>query len=510
MLNNGGQSQNDAYSGIQGFHQYGQNMTSTLNAPQAGYGAQPKRPSLPLMQQGMQQQGMAGVRQAAQRPAMQQQRYTNSQYPANRAVPGPQQPAGSNSIGGGVPQMRQGQPQYASSGMTVPSTATTATGLHVRTLGQQNPHANMATNTIPGDISFLLQQQGGMQYSAHQQQAQQLHGVQQQAQQHPAQRVKAERRAPLGAFETVGSHQPSHPMQQLQPDAAGFARYNSRVVGTVAVRKQMPGRPDGVNGQNDSLLDASDFPALGGAAAAMGRGSTANDVTMNFSALHLSGMQASAATGGKKLDTSDFPSLGGLPRGAAALNGLTMPVRGIGGRVGGAAAPGDLPSGRSDDERFLLTDLLPLCPGHRRRDDPEDRQFLSVGLDVETLGLNLCSGDDVHPMLASPWAVGGHGGETDVRLPTCYVFDPPQVTSSALMRFALGSVMFVFYAFAGAPLPSHPPAPMPCRQPLTQPWEQLFLLMHHVLDVLRICVLGSYKAGPLYHERFTIVHSLAF
>jgi hypothetical protein len=115
MLNNGGQSQNDAYPGIQAYQQYGQNMASTLNAPPAGYGNQQKRVA---MQQGLQtgiQPSMAGTRQPAQRTNV--SRFPATQFPTNRGVPH-QAGVTSPSVASTIQPIRQGQSQFATnSGM---------------------------------------------------------------------------------------------------------------------------------------------------------------------------------------------------------------------------------------------------------------------------------------------------------------------------------------------------------------------------------------------------------
>ena len=473
MLNNGAHGQNDAYPGIQGYQQYGQNMTSSLNAQQGPFASQQKRPNGPVMQTGM-QQGMAGLRQPAQRPAI---RYgASTSYAAGRGMPAAQQPSVSGQVGGNPPHLRQGQVQYGAASSALPMRGgTSATSAQ---LAARNPHAS-----IQSELPFLQQAhlQGGMPFGAQQQQpqqpqaqqqqgaqaAQQLHGSGAPPQQHPAQRVKSDRRGSLGLFESLGAPGQSAPSapsalpQQQGAEESLAARFRGMTTGApgstaaaAAARKGMPG----ANGkaEADSGLDSSDFPALGGAATASRASAAAQDMSLNFAAL---------AGGVKKADGGGsgaaHASFGSQQSNHVASNGL-LPGRAGGGAATEAAAataaaatPG--PLGRAlpppaDDSAFLLADLLPLCPGRRRRDDPDDRHFLSVGVDVETLGMNLCSRDDIHPTLASPFAVGGRGGESDVPLPASFLFAPPKLTPAALKRCALGSVLFLFYAFAGARL----------------------------------------------------------
>jgi hypothetical protein len=137
MLNNGGQSQNDAYPGIQAYQQYGQNMASTLNAPPAGYGGQQKRVA---MQQGLQpgiQPSMAGTRQPAQRSNV--ARFPATQYPANRGLPH-QAGLTSPSVTSSIAPIRQGHSQFA-----------TNSGMQVRFIAL----ACICTNALHSPASFV-------------------------------------------------------------------------------------------------------------------------------------------------------------------------------------------------------------------------------------------------------------------------------------------------------------------------------------------------------------------
>lgn len=123
MLNNGGPPQNDAYSGMQQYQQYGQDMASSLSGAPGAYGGQQKRTAMqPGLQPGI-QPNMSGVRQPAQRANV--TRYTGTQYPANRGAPHQAGMSSPNVASSSIAPMRQGQSQYTtnSSGLQVCSAA---------------------------------------------------------------------------------------------------------------------------------------------------------------------------------------------------------------------------------------------------------------------------------------------------------------------------------------------------------------------------------------------------
>lgn len=91
--------------------------------------------------------------------------------------------------------------------------------------------------------------------------------------------------------------------------------------------------------------------------------------------------------------------------------------------------------------------LLPVI----RMSEP-DVTTLSLGIDLQTLGLNLNAADSLHRTFGSPWSDQGRPGALATKLPACYLFPPQHLDASCLQRFTNLSVFFVFYAFAGAPL----------------------------------------------------------
>jgi hypothetical protein len=205
-------------------------------------------------------------------------------------------------------------------------------------------------------------------------------------------------------------------------------------------------------------------------------GATAQDITAGLAAVRLMAapppqLTAAALAAGKKRDANEFPALSA----AVAPNGLSrVPLQGRGRLVRNQAPQsGDTAvqaawaahlsqqqraGEESSEDKYRLLDLLPLCPSHRRREDWNDRQFLSVGIDVETLGLNLCAPEDVYPMLASPYLAGGSGGSLENDLPKCYLFDAPELAAESLQKLSEGTLLFLFYAYAGATLALRPPA----------------------------------------------------
>jgi hypothetical protein len=322
----------------------------------------------------------------------------------------------------------------------------------------------------------LTLQSGAVPYGAHQSQASQQHAT---PQQHPAARVNPERRPNVFEVPFQPSGMPPTPQQQgtaaqQTRDTGAFARF-SRPAGATATavgsQKGLAINADYMNGKDEGILDSSDFPALGGMAA--GRASS-QDIAAGLSSMRLVGIPpvqptAVALNAGKKLDANEFPALSGVGSAAVAPNGLSrLPlqrrlVRNQMPPSGDAAAQQawtahlqqkgtEEDREGSSEDKYRLLDLLPLCPSHRRREDSDDRQLLSIGVDVETLGLNLCAPDNVYPMLASPYHAGGSGGTLEKDLPKCYLFDAPDLTAESLQKLSEGTLLFLFYAYAGAKL----------------------------------------------------------
>jgi len=218
----------------------------------------------------------------------------------------------------------------------------------------------------------------------------------------------------------------------------------------------------GAYGDADTVFDTSDFPALGmGGAGGGGGDGGAPSVAAMLGNVHMFaeppsyGAPASpaaakpAALGPRALlDQSDFPALGG---GAHAL--LMSGGRGAAAHV--SAPPFDAPpladpgkgvppKAEPPADSFGLMGLLSVI----RMTDP-DMTTLALGLDLQTLGLNLNATESLHRTFASPWSEESRAAALDPALPACYLFPPQKLDAGCMGRFTTLSVFYVFYAHAG-------------------------------------------------------------
>ena len=457
MLNNGAASQNDAYAGLGYGQQYAQNMTSTLNAQQPGYGAtgiHTKRQGAGLHQQPQMQQGLPAARRAAQRAGMPTASFAYSQYPPGR---GGQAMQASN-----TPMMRPSQaavPSHATQYQALPGatranmTSAATSAANVRGINPPACHAGLTQ--VHGDASFPTQGLP-MRYGMQQPPA---HLQQDHSQRTTHSSLAAANRAELtqsqhgvpnpgasGMF--VGTHN-QHPQVS---EAAFRARPASALPTSTQQRRVLPARMEPSAADKDGVLDSRDFPALGGL---QGRGPGQADAAANgLASLSLRGSVA-LGKGGGPLDSSDFPALNNQ---GARIHGNfnTMApagrmMHGDGTQGAGHDAFGDVPaarqapgSARDDSDSVGLKGLLPQI----RNDKPSDT-YMSLGVDLNAVGLDLSGQEPLYPTLSSPWSAGGRMGEVDIVLPHWFLFEPPKLHQRTMERFSTASVMAIFYIFAG-------------------------------------------------------------
>lgn len=457
MLNNGAASQSDAYAGLGYGQQYAQNMTSTLNAQQPGYGGtgiHSKRQGAGLHQQAQMQQGLP-ARRAGQRAGM-TANFPYNQYPPGR---GGQAMQASN-----APMMRPSQaavPSHTTQYQALPGAArasmTSAATSTANLRGINPPAGHAGLSQVHGDATFPTQghhmRYGMQQPPAHLQQEHNqrtTHGTLTSA--NRADLAPSQHAVPSpgasGIF--VGSHS-QHPQVS---EAAFRARPAAAVPSNNQQRRVLPARMEPSASDKEGLLDSRDFPALGGL---QGRGPGQADATANgLASLSLRGNVALGKPGGP-LDSSDFPALnnpGGRMHGN--FNAMAAGGRMIHGDGGHAAheAYGDIPaarqapgSARDDSDSVGLKGLLPQI----RNENPSDT-YMSLGVDLNAVGLDLSGQEPLYPTLSSPWSAGGRMGEVDVVLPHWFLFAPPKLHQRAMERFSTAGVMAMFYIFAGMSL----------------------------------------------------------
>lgn len=467
MLNNSAASQGDNYPGL-GYTQYGQNMTSALNNPQTGYAASnvhTKRQGQTLHQQSQLQPALsANARRGGQRQALPSP-YAAAQY---------QQGRGSLALpASNGPMIRPGpalQSQYQlQSGMAnrgnIQQSGTAAA--NVRGLGQPGHNASLPQMGVShGDVPYGNQghhvsQRYGMQPSpAH---------LQQQDHQQRAHVPVANSRFDLSSVQPpVPTSTPSsmymHHNQHISVSDAYRARPNAPPAATTQARRVLQSRVDHPTGDKESLLDASDFPTLGGLP---NRGAGQVDAAANgISNLSLHG-SLHMGKGNAPLDSNDFPALnaqgGRLPAsyllqntaGRSGANEVPSMSAAAGGDAyeggGGAAnARAGQHDTRDDADTHGLKGLLP----HIRNESPCDT-FTTLGGDLSAMGLDLSSNEPLHPVLCSPWAVGSRMGEVDAQLPPWFLFEPPKLQQLPMSRMSINTVFNIFYIFAGAPFSAH-------------------------------------------------------
>ena len=77
--------------------------------------------------------------------------------------------------------------------------------------------------------------------------------------------------------------------------------------------------------------------------------------------------------------------------------------------------------------------------------DP-DKNTLSLGSDLTSLGLNLNSSDSLYNNFASPWSDKPTTLEPQYQLPMCYYMQPPALKTGHLSKFQLETLFHIFYA----------------------------------------------------------------
>lgn len=99
----------------------------------------------------------------------------------------------------------------------------------------------------------------------------------------------------------------------------------------------------------------------------------------------------------------------------------------------------------SPADRFGLLGLLSLI----KSSDP-DLSMLSMGVDLQTFGLNLNQSDPLHPSFITPWSennmLASSRVEPEFTLPSCYNVQPPPPAQSKIASFSDETLFFIFYS----------------------------------------------------------------
>ena len=99
----------------------------------------------------------------------------------------------------------------------------------------------------------------------------------------------------------------------------------------------------------------------------------------------------------------------------------------------------------SPADRFGLMGLLTII----KMQDP-DFSMLTMGSDLQTLGLNLNASDSLHASFITPWSennmLASLQVEPDFVLPSCYNVQPPPPAQSKVASFSDETLFFIFYS----------------------------------------------------------------
>ena len=99
----------------------------------------------------------------------------------------------------------------------------------------------------------------------------------------------------------------------------------------------------------------------------------------------------------------------------------------------------------SPADRFGLLGLLSMI----KSADP-DLSMLSMGVDLQTFGLNLNSSDPLHSSFITPWSennmLASSRVEPEFTLPSCYNVQPPPPAQSKIASFSDETLFFIFYS----------------------------------------------------------------
>ncbi|SNX81856.1 related to CDC36 - transcription factor [Melanopsichium pennsylvanicum] len=99
----------------------------------------------------------------------------------------------------------------------------------------------------------------------------------------------------------------------------------------------------------------------------------------------------------------------------------------------------------SPADRFGLLGLLALI-----KSTNPDLSMLSMGVDLQTFGLNLNSSDPLHPSFITPWSennmLASSRVEPEFTLPSCYNVQPPPPAQSKIASFSDETLFFIFYS----------------------------------------------------------------
>lgn len=438
MLNNTGTAQNDAFQGLNNFSQFTQpGMASSMNNTQSNY---QKRPGgAPMMQPGV-QSGLGNARQQHQRSAAGNSlpQHFPGQYGPNQRGDASHMGVTNNlltNLGG----LRQGPGSAVPSQFPSlqPPAGRAGNGLNaanalgsIRNAGQKQRMGGVVN--MDGFVSHSqAMPQPGIGFAhrpnamdARSAQASLLHSISQSGKTNVPNGHISNSSMPLDYAKKGVMHgaHPQHMSTYVRP----------------AMRAQSGAVQQQINSDKEGVLNASDFPVLGGMSDAP---SGADGFPGPAYAHQL------AAAKKERPDATDFPALS-----ASVMSSLagSMGHLGLGGMQVGAR-PGIDGPGKSaahtpppEAEKFGLKGLLPLV----RMEDPE-RSFVALGIDLQTLGLNLNASASLYSTLQSPFQVGGRPGALDQPLPQCYLFEAQALTATSLKRFTNMTVFYVFYVFAG-------------------------------------------------------------
>ncbi|CAH0473549.1 unnamed protein product [Peronospora belbahrii] len=236
------------------------------------------------------------------------------------------------------------------------------------------------------------------------------------------------------------------------PDMSEFPALSSRM-GSLSLDSSFEGSAaDRIRAQpSEFVIQKEDFPALSTF------GSTANEKSPMRPLTELkrhSSFTSSAADG--MLSSRLEQQKGGTSIGSRA-GGMTLPATGITGSVNlGTEAFDHFRAPRQDEQATEKSSNGELDPSNQYgllgmlhtviRPGNDSRNNLAMGCDLTLLGLNLNSGDPLHPTFASPWVDEHLTKEPQFSLPTCYYNQPPVLKTTHLSKFHLETLFFIFYS----------------------------------------------------------------
>jgi len=227
-----------------------------------------------------------------------------------------------------------------------------------------------------------------------------------------------------------------------QFDMSDFPALANRVAMTL---QQQPPPPPGMHRaavtalqqqEPEFAIQSEDFPALPGVASAA-KGPQMFGQPGGLGGLQQQGLQGMSMGGDTRHLRQHMQSPMEHVHALAAQHAQAAQLKARGGGFGGSG--GGCESASFADPWSLLG-LLNVI-----RVTDADLNYLALGTDLTSLGLNLNSPECLYGTFASPWADGPVRSDPEYCLPQCYYMQPPALKTSHFGKFQLETLFYIFY-----------------------------------------------------------------